>query len=310
MRGDTPESAKSSDASTAAALEKLALLRYAAGTITVSLASGSFGRAVTAQVGASEALTCVKDVQALAHISFLPPLSDKDWYSAALNAISRRCDALLAVHRPSDADRIDPTSVAEIRALDVALRGLLTHGGHRPLDVIRRSMQHIYPLDASHAAGNAAASPVRLFISGKIAAGCPALLDFFGVTHVVTCFATGASIDVGSNRDRLVLPCVDDDVYDLTQDFETATQFFSAAVAKAAAARTRLVVLVHCAAGMHRCTVIAAAIMVRVLGCRLDAALAFIKAARPMAEPTGNFKRQLDALAASLDADRASGPVR
>lgn len=279
--------------------ERLCLLRHAAGTINVSLARSMFDRALCTAAGSAEAEACVAQVeQVLGASSSLPPRKDRDWYTAALAALLRRVDRALL-----DAAQEGSAGLA---ALDAALRQLLATGGHLPLDIVRRSMQQIHPPPAG-AGGASALVPsasrhaIRLFISGKIAAGCPALLDAFGVSHVITCFATGRGIDVGDRPGgRLVLPCVDDERYDLTKDFETALDFMTVAIAEYAAARKPPVVLIHCAAGMHRCTAIAAAIMIRLLRMPLQDALDAIKTARPMAQPTPNFMNQLEELAGAV----------
>uniref|UniRef100_A0A7S1M1T9 Tyrosine specific protein phosphatases domain-containing protein n=1 Tax=Neobodo designis TaxID=312471 RepID=A0A7S1M1T9_NEODS len=282
-------------------LERLALLRHSARTITLSVAKFTFNRARGAPGSATEVAECLESVKAAIPDASLPEPTSDDWFTAAFEAVLRRADAHLTADLPGGLVR-HGTGTA---TLEDALWRLLGAGGHRPLDIIRRSMQQIHPAlhlrdgatDApARLDGATAPPPVRIFISGKIAAGGAALLDYFRVSHVITCFATGRTIDVG-DRHRLVLPCVDDEAYDLSRDFETAIAFFDAACAEAAAAGSRLTLLVHCAAGMHRCTAISAAILVKSLGYDLPTALAAIKSVRPMAEPTPSFLRQLEKLA-------------
>jgi hypothetical protein len=254
-----------------------------------------------------------------------------------------------------------------LTAAEQCLRDFFEAGGHKPLDIIRRSMQLVCVSSARQDVRGQSCSTssldlprvrspaLRLYISGKVAAGQKEMLDHFDITHVITCFKTGGAINVGDNRARLVLPSVDDDKYDMTNDLNRAVRYvkealgvdrqqFGAAQREQADSpvptpnqsdtntasietggslrsvlefapailntsttsscngflppREEVRLLVHCAAGMHRCTAVCAAIMVACLGWKLNEALEAINKARPMAEPTESFAKQLKKFAA------------
>ena len=217
-----------------------------------------------------------------------------------------------------------------------ALLAVLGFCGHQPPDLVRRGAQLVccvsLPSHSPASTGDKGAAlfelssaprsvdlRLRLFISGKIAARQPDFLDAIGVTHVITCFATGADIDVGCARAnaarRLVLPMVDDDVYDATHDFARAIAFTRQAIAAenrpasllagggagAACSSTAgggaTVVLVHCAAGMHRSAAVVVALLVALARTSVATAEALVVRARSLASLTPNFRQQLELLA-------------
>jgi len=226
----------------------------------------------------------------------------------------------------SDGDDAAETVLADA---EYTLRAFMILGGQSQLEIVRRSMQLVCVCTvredvrgtglstSSFDLPRVRAPVLRMFISSKMATGQPGLLDYFGITHVITCFKHGASIDVGG-RTRLVLHAIDDDKYDMLPDMDTSVKFVKDALLQArddndnatshdssespaipmVPGREDVRLLVHCAAGMHRCTVVVAAIMVALLGFKLNDALEAIRSVRPMAQPTESFGKQLKKFAA------------
>lgn len=113
---------------------------------------------------------------------------------------------------------------------------------------------------------------------------------------------------------RMTIPAVDDDTYDISQHFSPEVFTF---ISQAIASGGRI--LVHCAAGKHRSAAIICAYLIDLQvpervgigewhGTSLppspvaivERAFAAIKAARPMAETTPSYQRQLESFAAKV----------
>lgn len=291
----------------------------------------------------------------LAAAALDPAHDPRGWLRAVLDALKRDLRLAIAAARAPDGDdpdvssvtRIDVTRMSEqndhqygctpLSSICHALLAVLGFCGHQPPDLVRRGAQLVCCVSVpSHSPaptgdeGAARLEPpsasrsvdlrLRLFISGKIAARQPDFLDAIGVTHVITCFATGADIDVGCARAdaarRLVLPMVDDDVYDATHDFARAIAFTRQAVAQnrpaslsgdGRGASVGATVLVHCAAGMHRSVAVVVALLVALARTSVATAEALVVRARSLASLTPNFRRQLELLAG---ASGAAPPVK
>jgi hypothetical protein len=310
-------------------LDRAVILRHAAATCDLNVASIYFNNCGKRDEVTKCFQRLIERPEAnLSNEELAKLRTEKDlrkWYALA-------CKACMSIIDRRTACRNKPYPEGEnadgaLTDAESALRLFITIGGHQPLDLVRRSMQLVCVSAARQdiRGGSLSTSSfdlprtrapiVRLFISGKTPAGQPALLDYFGITHVITCFKTGTTIDVGAGRQRLVLPSIDDDVYDMRPDMVTAIKYVkdSLALSRESSESDRstesalsdgpplpmlpgkedMRLLVHCSAGMHRCTAICSAIMVGVLGWRLSDALEAIRVARPMAEPTESFAKQL-----------------
>lgn len=163
-----------------------------------------------------------------------------------------------------------------------SLRNIFIESKITDLNILRMTPQRL--------CGHCGAS--KLLLSGRHPTEHPFVLDRLGITHILCCYNQKEPDWISSPaghflKGRLVVPALDEDSYNIAQHFNESAAFVSEALQSSGS------VLVHCSAGMHRSSTILAAVLVACCDLAVDEALATIKSARPMAEPTTSFELQL-----------------
>lgn len=135
----------------------------------------------------------------------------------------------------------------------------------------------------------------RVWVGSLDAASDETALAAAGITHIVNCLDERWEHAAKSGRRRTVLTLDMEDAsrQSLAPLLPRALAFIDAALHDADAA-----VLIHCYAGASRSVAVGAAYLMQSAGLDAAAAVAAIRAVRPVANPLPSFVRQLEAWAA------------